>query len=92
MSYIEMKKWLDRQIVHREEEKRIRDFNSQICVIDGTNEGRIQVSDIDVVADLMGKELVEEDCCDEYVRRSFMYEGYKVFGLVEKHDTQNLSD
>lgn len=92
MSYIEMKEWLDRQIKYREEGKRLKDFNSQICVIDTPNERKIHVSDIDAVADLMGAKLVEEDHCDEYVKRSFMYEGYTVYGLVDKYDTENLPD
>lgn len=91
MSYIEMKEWLDRQIAWREEGKRLKEFNSQICVIDTPNERKIHVNDIDVVANLMGEELVEEDW-GEYVSRSFVYEGYTVYGLVKKENVQALSD
>ena len=92
MSYIEMKEWLDRQIAWREEGERLKEFNSQICVIDTPNERKIHVNDIDVVANLMGEELVEVYHSGEFVERRFMYEGYKVFGLVEKENVQALSD
>ena len=81
-----------RQISHREEGKRLKEFNSQIRVIDTPTENKIFVNDIDKVADLMGEKLVEVYHSGEFVERRFMYEGYAVFGLVEKHDTQNLSD
>ncbi len=92
MSYIDIKEFLDRQIAWKEEGESIKDFNSQIRVYGIPEARRIHMNDIDVVADLMGMELVEEDHCEEYVERSFMYKGYTVFGLVEKYDTQNLSD
>lgn len=76
MSYIDIKDFLDKQIAWREEGKRLRDFNSQIRIralfLDD-----ILISEIKVVADILGVELKEEKY-EHDVRYSFPYKGYTV--------------
>ena len=74
MSYIEVKEWLDKQIAWREEGKKLKEFNSQIR-IRGLFLEDILISEIKVVADLLGVELKEEKY-EHDVRYSFSYKGY----------------
>ena len=81
MSYIEMKEWLDRQIAWREEGKRLKEFNSQIYIRGLFLESCILMSEIKVVADMLGVELKEERY-EHDVRYSFPYKGYTVVEWV----------
>lgn len=86
MEYAELKEWLDKQVAWRNEGLSIKDFNGQISIIDFglTDEKSIHLVNVDVVADILGVELQIEEFVEGLDRLYFMYEGYKVFYLVER--------
>lgn len=86
MEYAEIKEWLDKQIAWRNEGISIKDFNSQIGVIDSNfvQEKDIHLWKADIVADILGVELQREEFNEEYDQLYFMYKGYKVYGLRER--------
>ena len=86
MDYASMKEWLDKQVAWRNEGAALKDFNSQIGVIDVSNceSKQIHLYKADVVADMLGIELQCEPWDEGIDCLYFMYEGYKVFCLRNK--------
>lgn len=86
MDYTSIKEWLDKQVAWRKEGVALKDFNSQIGVIDISNceDKQIHLYKADVAADMLGMELQCEPLDEEYDCLYFMYEGYKVFCLRDK--------
>lgn len=88
MDYVSIKEWLDKQVAWRKEGAALKDFNSQIGVIDVHNceDKQIHLYKTDVVADVLGVEMQREPWDEENDCLYFMYEGYKVFCLgVKEH-------
>ena len=87
MGFAEVKEWIDKQIAIRNEMATLEEFNSQIRVIDTRFrfDKDMHIAGIDEVADILGVEIYIEDHSEDFERYYFMYEGYKVFELVEKH-------
>ena len=86
MDYVSIKEWLDKQVAWRKEGAALKDFNSQIGVIDVHNceNKQIHLYKADVVADVLGVEMQREPRDEENDCLYFMYEGYKVFCLRGK--------
>lgn len=86
MGFTDIKEWLDKQIAWRNEGAALKNFNSQIEVIDIPNCEckQIHLYKAENVADILGIEMKREPYCEEYDCLYFMYEGYKVFCLKDK--------
>ena len=88
MDYTSIKEWLDKQVAWRKDGAALKDFNSQIGVIDVSNceSKQIHLYKADVVADMLGIDLQCEPWDEENEYLYFLYEGYKVFCLRDKKD------
>lgn len=88
MDYTSIKEWLDKQVAWRKEGAALKDFDSQIGVIDVGNceSKQIHLYKADVVADMLGIDLQCEPWDEENECLYFLYEGYKVFCLRDKKD------
>ena len=87
MGFVEIKEWLDKQVATRNDMAASEEFNSQIRVIDTRfrSEKDIHIVGIKEVADMLGVKICVEDYSELLERCYFMYEGYKVFELVDKY-------
>ena len=82
---VEVMEWLDAQIAWREAAKASKYLDNHICTCDAPEGRMIHVYDgVFQLADVLGKELLREEHCDEYDRMHFEYEGYDIYGLVPK--------
>lgn len=86
MDFASIRDWLDKQVAWRKEGAALKNFNSQIRVIDveSCEIKQIHLRKVDVVADILGTEIQREPWDEEYDCLYFMYEGYKVFCLRDK--------
>ena len=88
MDYTSIKEWLDKQVAWRKEGAALKDFYSQIGVIDVSNceDKQIHLYKADVAADMLGIELQSEPWDEGIDCLFFMHKGYKVFCLRDKED------